>query len=306
MKDFDIYLHRRLTECDVLVYSVPFRDGLTVIGRTVLEGCLKSYLLQKFVAAQTGSELEAHIDKMLALVCERLNAATELNASAGMVSQDLVRAGAGIELNQAPVKLLAAAANRAYGALELAAEPVLLHSAKKVGTVEAMLDMAVRVDGTQNRSFESFVSDAAPEALVLSSLKRSMEGFNGSAAVQAELEKLCCRFYQAGETALELAANVLEIGMCHANRAEAGMAVTAEAREWAVKFEQAQSALGVMTELAQYARLILGAVRSETGILAEAGSSLRRLRKLSEMDPNALMAFDSVSVVAMDYTVLED
>ena len=28
-KEFDIYLNKRLTECDIIVYSIPFRDGLT-------------------------------------------------------------------------------------------------------------------------------------------------------------------------------------------------------------------------------------------------------------------------------------
>lgn len=26
-KEFDIYLNKRLTECDIIVYSIPFRDG---------------------------------------------------------------------------------------------------------------------------------------------------------------------------------------------------------------------------------------------------------------------------------------
>lgn len=27
-KEFDIYLKRRITECDLIVYSLPYRDGL--------------------------------------------------------------------------------------------------------------------------------------------------------------------------------------------------------------------------------------------------------------------------------------
>ncbi len=28
VKEFDIYLKRRITECDLIVYSLPYRDGL--------------------------------------------------------------------------------------------------------------------------------------------------------------------------------------------------------------------------------------------------------------------------------------
>lgn len=28
-KEFDIYLNKRLTECDIIVYSIPYRDGIS-------------------------------------------------------------------------------------------------------------------------------------------------------------------------------------------------------------------------------------------------------------------------------------
>ena len=51
-KEFDIYLNDRLTQCDTIVYSIPYRDGLTVMNRLILETCLESYTLQKFIAVQ--------------------------------------------------------------------------------------------------------------------------------------------------------------------------------------------------------------------------------------------------------------
>ena len=72
-KEFDIYLNKRLTECDIIVYSIPYRDGLTAMNRLVLESCLDSYVLQKFIAVQTGSELISHIDEMIKTCYERLN-----------------------------------------------------------------------------------------------------------------------------------------------------------------------------------------------------------------------------------------
>ena len=47
-KEFDIYLNERLHQCDIIVYSIPYRDGLTVMERLILETCLESYTLQKF------------------------------------------------------------------------------------------------------------------------------------------------------------------------------------------------------------------------------------------------------------------
>lgn len=75
-KEFDIYLNKRLTECDIIVYSIPFRDGLTATNRMILESCLESYTLQKFIAVETGSELVSHIDKMIKTCNERLHMAS--------------------------------------------------------------------------------------------------------------------------------------------------------------------------------------------------------------------------------------
>lgn len=65
-KEFDIYLNNRLTQCDIIVYSIPRQIGITAMNHIILESCLDNYLLQKFVAAQTSSELVAHIDDMSA------------------------------------------------------------------------------------------------------------------------------------------------------------------------------------------------------------------------------------------------
>lgn len=41
VKEFDIYLKRRITECDLIVYSLPYRDGLTATNRIILESCMQ-------------------------------------------------------------------------------------------------------------------------------------------------------------------------------------------------------------------------------------------------------------------------
>ena len=48
VKEFDIYLKRRITECDLIVYSLPYRDGLTATNRIILESCIESWRLRIF------------------------------------------------------------------------------------------------------------------------------------------------------------------------------------------------------------------------------------------------------------------
>ena len=81
-KEFDIYLSERLTECDIIVYSLPYRDGLSALNRMVLDSCIESYTLYKFVAVQTGSKLVSRIDSMLKTCYEMLNCAMPIDATA--------------------------------------------------------------------------------------------------------------------------------------------------------------------------------------------------------------------------------
>ena len=82
MNEFDIFLNKRLTECDLIIHSLPYRDGLTVVNAMVLESVVLEYLLLKRIAVQSQSVLEAHIDDMLKICCEKLSNHIEIDASA--------------------------------------------------------------------------------------------------------------------------------------------------------------------------------------------------------------------------------
>lgn len=79
-KEYKITLNNRLTECDLLVYSMPYRDGITAVNRMVLESCVTSYVLQKFIAFEAGNlHLISHIDKMIAICLEKLSLETQID-----------------------------------------------------------------------------------------------------------------------------------------------------------------------------------------------------------------------------------
>lgn len=81
-REFDVYLTKRLTECDVIVYSIPYRDGITVTNRMILENCLADYILQRFIAVESESDLVSHIDKMIAYCYTVLQNSMEIDTKA--------------------------------------------------------------------------------------------------------------------------------------------------------------------------------------------------------------------------------
>ena len=72
MKEYDIFLKQRLTEGSIIVYSLPFRDGVSAVNRVVLRAMLSYFSLQKKIAVANQSALLAEIDEMLATVSEKI------------------------------------------------------------------------------------------------------------------------------------------------------------------------------------------------------------------------------------------
>ena len=65
MKEYDIFLKQRLTEGSIIVYSLPFRDGVSAVNRVVLRAMLSYFSLQKKIAVANQSALLSEIDEML-------------------------------------------------------------------------------------------------------------------------------------------------------------------------------------------------------------------------------------------------
>lgn len=90
MKYFDIYLSNRLTECDILVYSIPYREGMCVVNRLILNSCLDNYLLKKMIAIEARSALVPHIDTMIKICREKLDAPLAINADVDLSQHNIL------------------------------------------------------------------------------------------------------------------------------------------------------------------------------------------------------------------------
>ena len=84
MKEYDIFLKQRLTEGSIIVYSLPFRDGVSAVNRVVLRAMLSYFSLQKKIAVANQSALLSEIDEMLATVSEKIGDQVCLEASAAL------------------------------------------------------------------------------------------------------------------------------------------------------------------------------------------------------------------------------
>lgn len=307
-KEFDIYLNNRLTQCDIIVYSIPYRDGLTVMNRIILEGCLDNYLLQKFVAAQTGSELVAHIDEMIKICREKLSVGMAIGADAEVsVHYSLSPEDAAVILGQNNVALTASSFIAAENAVVLDAEPLLALVGKSIGGGESSILFDQRVYKEIKNSIERYEDGVEISAQVTGTAKRGSIAVESAVVPMAGVTDLCYRLHCAGETALALAASVLGTEIHFSlGSGSSDIVLGAEVNgDRATKFETAQNTLTLLAELTDQLTQFMEPDHTAVELFADMQPIVKRHRLLGEMDESTLVSFDEMTLAELDYIILE-
>lgn len=306
-KEFDIYLNNRLTQCDIIVYSIPYRDGLTVMNRIVLESCLDNYILQKFVAAQAGSELVAHIDEMIKICREKLSVGMAIAVDAEMsVHYALSPENAAVVLGQNNVALTASSFIAAENNIALDVEPLLALVGKSLGGGESSVLFDQTVYKEIKNSIERYEDGVGISAQITGTSKRGSISVENSVVPMADVANLCYRLHCAGETALSLAVSVLgteihfSLGSGNSNivlGAEVGS-------NRATKFETVQNTLTLLAELTDQLTQFMEPESMAVELFADMQPIVKRHRLLGEMDADALSAYDDMTLEEIDFVIL--
>lgn len=307
-KEFDIYLNNRLTECDILVYSIPYRDGLTAIHKLILESCIESYTLQKFVAVQTGSELVHHIDEMLKTCYERLNYATEFDVTATFQTHySLYSDTAGIIVSAECVETLSNLFAKAESAMQLTAQPVMAYTGKSGGNAESSLVINAALEKDIKNSLLTVAPVVEIETSVLGTNKRSAISVSPGIDIACELTNLCYRFYNGAQAVIQMAADVLATEL-HYSLGEGISAIELSADigdgDCSTKYEEFETAVIFVAEVVEAIRQFMHPELHSIAIGIVVDPIMKRHRLLSEMDADNLSAYDDMLLEEIDYVII--
>ena len=307
-KEFDIYLNNRLTECDILVYSIPYRDGLTAIHKLILESCIESYTLQKFVAIQTGSELVHHIDEMLKTCYERLSYATELDVTATFQTHySLYSDTAGIIMSAECVETLSNLFAKAESAMQLTAQPVMAYTGKSGGNAESSLVINAALEKDIKNSLLTVAPVVEIETSVLGTNKRSAISVSPGIDIACELTNLCYRFYNGAQAVIQMAADVLATEL-HYSLGEGTSAIEFSADivdgDCSTKYEEFETAVIFVAEVVEAIRQFMHPELHSIAIGIVVDPIMKRHRLLSEMDADNLSAYDDMLLEEIDYVII--
>lgn len=307
-KEFDIYLRKHLVECDLLVYSIPYHDGISVTNRLILEAALNGYLLHKFAAVQMKSEVEAHIDKMIKLCLEKLSMGTELGAIVDFEAQaKLYMDDSPIIIDTPAVELLGQVFNEVENGLVLAVEPLATQVASSTGRGDFPLLVDASVTDSLKHSLLNLRSALAPDATVKQVNQVDYIGVDTSTVIDSALQSLCYKLTFDASAAVEIVALVLGTEIRHSlgvwyNGLTLDSKVTGT---WMQKFIIAQTVTAIMQEATGKLIKVLYPDSNSTIIEnSDLNIGMKRYRLLNEVDGLRLAEIDGMTLEELDYVWL--
>lgn len=307
-KEFDIYLRNRLVECDLLVYSIPYRDGISVTNRLILEAALNSYLLRKAVTANMGLEVDAHIDQMIKLCFEKLSMGIGLSSTAEVEKHvKLYLNSTPIIIDSPAVMTMERILNNAESELVMAVEPLVTQVTTSTGTANLPLIVDVSVTDASKRSLLTLCSPIVFNAETVEFNQTDYLDGDAPLVICPSLQSLCYQLTCDASAAIELMTLVLGTEIRHSlGRWYNGIAVDSKvAGTWAQKFIAAQSIVTIMQNVVEKLAKVLYPNRCDIVIdIPSIELVKKRHRLLYEVDDDALYALDDRPLDDIDFVIL--
>ena len=307
-KEFDIYLGNRVHQCDLIVYSLPFRNSISAEHRLILNCCLQEYMLQKFLAVETGSRLVSHIDKMIKICRERLDGGVVLNAEASLTKGIFAPAvQGGIALDQGRISLLANTFAKANSAISLTARDLNIVPTKNLGEIMVPVEPMAEIIEALKTSLERANSGISTDAQLDGVTAKLCNSAESRIELGVTLSDLLYRIYSTVESSLRVACSVLGTSLNKlSGSVESGVVSEAElAGEHVDKFDAFQNTVQILSNVTEKLIQFFRADQNGLCVSAEAAASVVRRRKLVEADGFRLSDMDGQTLRQLDYITLD-
>lgn len=303
MREYDIYIKKRLTEGKLIVQSIPYRDGVSATNRILLETMLAYYTLQKFVAVSTKSVFVTEIDDLLATVYEIIGNSVEININADFfatVKSELEAHCIGIETSEA------IAFERSFFDMQNTMQFQLSDAVSGVkvslGAGENKLGVEISYGDDLKTNFEKVNEKACITVSEADSSKHDFETVYNTIVLDARALDLFYRYTTAVTAAFAIAIDLadIEIHWSLGKGSNEIEIVTTEDGSFATKFITVDQAMMIVSELSASLNQLFS-VDGDTVIQTNMNAGLKRYRLLEDIDPYDLADIDDLPLDELDY-----
>lgn len=307
MKEYDIYLKQRLHESKLFIYSIPYRDGVSVTNRILLEAMLQYYTLQKLIAVENKSELVAEIDDILAIVHERIGNSMGIQISAEFLTRyynELEQNAIELNIPDLPAFLRSFIDVRDALGIHVSDVDVIAK-----GFLGEHLDNAIVFAASDltldERMFGQAKSAMTLRARIGKTHKHDFEVVNSGLVVDTPPVDLFYCYSTGLETAMSIVAHITDIEIHYSlGDANSAMAIlTSEPETSAVKHITISNEIELFCEMAA---TVISYFQADSGmaIRSSVSAGMKRYRLLEELDDMTLEEMDNMTLEELDYVWL--
>lgn len=311
MKEFDIYLRNRLTQCDIIVNSMPFREGTTVFHRLVLDCCLQGLLSYEQLAIENQSVLASEISAMIKAVLTRIDACVCLGSELSLAEDKLLgELRDGLALDTVLDKLNEIKSTQVDGDIALSSSLLAMSSEKQIGRLSSGLVLSSSLRGILKLCMMRIADGVKLGTSVGETAIQKMTFVGNCVSLNSDLVDLLYQAYIDGElvngTALDSVVENIELTVV-VPLIESGLVLGSAVEGTLAQVESgSESGLVLGAEADPTALVSAGAMESTISLASFLSIAMTALRKISEMDDLYVSDFDGMSISDVDYITLDD
>lgn len=301
---YNIYLRKRLTEFDLIIRNLPYRDGLIIYNRMYLDAMVNYLTLQKYIIGDSDVQLSSEIDDLLERVYNIFSSGMELGAELEVFAAKPTGGSTSAVLSTNETEVHEETFNTFQNVTQLLTGALKYDIAKSLGSGATEMELSSAPASTLKEALENFEDDILLDADVSTAAVVNAEG-DSEVVLDTSNPNLFYLLSVEGEAMMNLLFSA-DFEMWYTlGTGNSSMYLSVENNGVeSKKFMTYESFLNLILEVGNILQCFIFPEESEAQLYSELGVGMMRYRLLSDMDNSALNEHDELTLDELDYVIL--
>lgn len=301
---YNIYLRKRLTEFDLIIRNLPYRDGLIIYNRMYLDAIVNYLTLQKYIIGDSDVQLSSEIDDLLERVYNIFSNGMELGAELEVFAAKPTGGSTSAVLSTNETEVHEETFNTFQNVTQLLTSALKYDIAKSLGSGATEMELSSAPASTLKEALENFEDDILLDADVSTAAVVNAEG-DSEVVLDTSNPNLFYLLSVEGEAMMNLLFSA-DFEMWYTlGTGNSSMYLSVENNGVeSKKFMTYESFLNLILEVGNILQCFIFPEESEAQLHSELGVGMMRYRLLSDMDNSALNEHDELTLDELDYVIL--
>lgn len=303
-QEYNIYLRKRLTEFDVIIKNLPYRDGLIMYNKMYLDAMVNYLCLQRFIIGESDANLRTEIDELLERVFNTFQSKVEIDLDVELAAGKPISGQSDLVFATSPFEMGEETYEAFQNLTRLTTSALQYDLAKSIGSGRSDLIFHTSTDDTLKTAFDKMQNDVE----LLSSVDTKKETFaDAGTEMQLNTDQFDLYYLLAvqGEAVMNLLCSMdFEMWYTLGNANQTFYLTAVNNGVKSTKYLSADGFMSLIAAVNESLEAFIKAEFSELHLTPNVAVGLKRYRLLSDLDSSTLSSIDSMSLDELDYVEL--